>query len=90
MKIYCPHCGVKGSADDSYSGRKIKCPKCQEMFDLKPDMAIDQNEFLTADLGSETLGESLEQNIIQDDSTGEVASLVEDAFPEQNTRNIPE
>ena len=45
MKIYCPHCGVKGSADDSYSGRKIKCPKCQGMFDLTSDMAIDQSEF---------------------------------------------
>ena len=52
MKIYCPHCGVKGSADDSYSGRTIKCPKCQEMFDLTTDMAIDPSEFLTVDLDS--------------------------------------
>ncbi|MFT5729930.1 MAG: hypothetical protein ACI8PB_004103 [Desulforhopalus sp.] len=63
MKIYCPHCGVKGSADDSYSGRTIKCPKCQEMFDLTTDMAIDPSEFLTVDLDSPVaaLAESEEQ-----------------------------
>jgi len=33
MKIQCPHCGVKGSADDSYCGKKVKCPKCQGIFE---------------------------------------------------------
>ncbi len=32
MKIHCPHCGVKGSADDSYHGQKVKCPKCNGIF----------------------------------------------------------
>ena len=32
MKMYCPRCGVKGSADDSYLGRRITCPKCSETF----------------------------------------------------------
>ncbi len=41
MKLHCPHCGVKGSADDSYSGRKVKCPKCQGLFEVKPDMALE-------------------------------------------------
>jgi hypothetical protein len=81
MKIYCPHCGVKGSADDSYSGRKIKCPKCQEMFDLKPDMAIDQSEFLTADLESESLTETVAGDVAQDeislDLDSPVAALAE-------------
>jgi len=40
MKLLCPHCGVKGSAEDSYSGRKVKCPKCQGLFELKPEMAL--------------------------------------------------
>lgn len=39
MKLHCPHCGVKGSADDSYVGRKVKCPKCQGVFDVLADMA---------------------------------------------------
>ena len=33
MKIQCPHCGVKGSADESYRGQKVKCPKCQGIFE---------------------------------------------------------
>lgn len=44
MKLHCPHCGVKGSAEDSYSGRKIKCPKCQGMFELQPEMALEVTE----------------------------------------------
>lgn len=41
MKLYCPHCGVKGSADDSYSGRKVKCPKCQGRFLAQSEMALE-------------------------------------------------
>jgi hypothetical protein len=33
MKLHCPHCGVVGTADDSYEGKKVKCPKCQGMFE---------------------------------------------------------
>lgn len=32
MRIVCPSCGVSGTADDSYSGKKIRCPKCDEVF----------------------------------------------------------
>lgn len=39
MKIQCPHCGVKGSADDSYHGQKVKCPKCQGVFAVISDAA---------------------------------------------------
>ncbi len=38
MKLHCPHCGVEGSADDSYSGLKVKCPKCQGMFEVQPEL----------------------------------------------------
>lgn len=41
MNLHCPHCGVKGSADDSYSGRRVKCPKCDTIFKLTPDPAIE-------------------------------------------------
>lgn len=40
MKLHCPHCGVKGSTDDSYSGRKVTCPECKELFVVSPDMVI--------------------------------------------------
>lgn len=67
MKIYCPHCGVKGSADDSYSGRTIKCPKCEEMFALTDEMAIDHNEFLSVDLDSEGLTETVGEDGLQEE-----------------------
>jgi phage FluMu protein Com len=39
MKLHCPHCGVKGSAEDSYIRRKVKCPKCQGVFEVLSDLA---------------------------------------------------
>lgn len=78
MKIYCPHCGVKGSADDSYSGRKIRCPKCQEMFDLMPDMAIDQSGFLTAAPGVENIGKAVEQDVSQEESGADLSPPAEE------------
>lgn len=36
MKIQCPQCRVKGSADDSHHGQKVKCPKCQAVFVALP------------------------------------------------------
>ncbi len=38
MKIDCPHCGVHGSVDDSYAGRKLRCPKCTKVFLLTEDI----------------------------------------------------
>lgn len=32
MKLDCPHCGVSGSAKDTYIGQKVKCPKCNGVF----------------------------------------------------------
>ncbi len=43
MKMHCPHCGVKGSVDDSYVGRKIRCPKCQETFRCQADEEISRD-----------------------------------------------
>ena len=37
MKLHCPHCGVRGSAADSYVGQKVKCPKCQGIFEVVHD-----------------------------------------------------
>jgi predicted Zn finger-like uncharacterized protein len=39
MKMHCPHCGAKGSVDDAYIGRRIRCPRCQETFRCEADPA---------------------------------------------------
>ncbi len=40
MKMHCPQCGVKGSVDDSYVGRKIRCPKCREEFSCRAEEEV--------------------------------------------------
>jgi len=44
MKIRCPHCGVKGTVDDSYCERKVKCPKCDSVFAVKSEMGLDMQD----------------------------------------------
>lgn len=39
MKINCPHCNVRGSADDAYLGKTVRCPKCQETFLVEETLA---------------------------------------------------
>ena len=34
MKLMCPHCGVKGTADDALMEKKVRCPQCQKIFRL--------------------------------------------------------
>ena len=37
MKMLCPHCGVKGTADDSYTGKMVRCPRCDTEFKVAPE-----------------------------------------------------
>ena len=37
MKIDCPHCGVHGSIDDSFAGKKLRCPQCSKVFLVSDD-----------------------------------------------------
>jgi predicted Zn finger-like uncharacterized protein len=32
MKTQCPHCQTKFNAPDEHKGKKVKCPKCSELF----------------------------------------------------------
>lgn len=32
MRMECPQCGVSGTLDDAFIGRKIRCPKCNHLF----------------------------------------------------------
>lgn len=32
MYMLCPHCQVKGKVKDELIGKKVRCPKCEEIF----------------------------------------------------------
>ncbi len=32
MKVICPHCELKGTADDALVEKKVRCPQCQKVF----------------------------------------------------------
>ena len=34
MKIVCPHCDGKYDVDPQYIGQQIKCPDCENNFEL--------------------------------------------------------
>jgi predicted Zn finger-like uncharacterized protein len=36
MKTQCPHCKAGFNVPDTYSGKKAKCPKCQQGFVVSP------------------------------------------------------
>lgn len=62
MKLLCPHCGVKGSADSSYLGKKVKCPKCSNAFQVKEEMALVLPEELpVAPIEEETVAASKDE-----------------------------
>ena len=35
----CPKCATRLSVDDSLAGRKVRCPKCQEVFTMTAPVA---------------------------------------------------
>lgn len=38
MKMICPQCGVKGTAQSSLMGKRVKCPKCLSIFEVSPEV----------------------------------------------------
>ena len=84
MKMHCPHCGVKGSVDDQFIGRKIRCPKCTETFWCRPDTetAVDGSEPLEAMPPSLAKSQDL-QAVSDEDSLVESLPETADDSPEQ-------
>ena len=40
MKLNCPHCGLKGTADDALLAKKIRCPQCRQVFRLDETIPV--------------------------------------------------
>lgn len=87
MKIECPQCGVSGTLDDAYAGRKIRCPKCKTLFQAGglPEAAstIVGNESIPPSMSSdpESVQEATEHSAAEDEGAVSAAEKME-AAPE--------
>lgn len=87
MKIHCPHCGVKGSADDSYSGKNVKCPKCHEIFVASEPHAVEWERGMADEsapsppAGEQVLAESLTDLRDEEDILDEPGRPAEEETP---------
>lgn len=41
MEMMCPHCGLTGKAESKLFGKKIRCPKCKNIFLVTSDVTVD-------------------------------------------------
>lgn len=80
MKIQCPGCGVSGAVNDSYYGRKIRCPKCGEVFRCRTGEEPGADEL--DDHGGQQDAETLPQQTVDRDSAQEKERWPEQ-FPEE-------
>lgn len=82
MKIQCPHCGVKGSADDSYHGQKLKCPRCQGIFAALPNIAESPPPAPSLVEGPLVPGDSNQQAIGEDavEASHQLPDMADDIF----------
>lgn len=89
MKLHCPHCGVKGVADDAYRGKMVKCPKCLNTFvagelvaDLagqeKPSAVIAEDSPVEKPAARGSEGESVSGPVAADEAVGDEALAAEE------------
>jgi len=86
MKMICPHCGVKGSADQSLLQRKVKCPKCSGIFEVNAEVvtAIPVDDFElepVSDVDETQDDPALEEN---------VDGAFDDLFGDKETSSVDE
>jgi hypothetical protein len=71
MKLICPHCGLKGTAEEALQEKKVRCPQCLKIFRLNDTVIISaesgfqQNASVeqSEDSGKEKPGQSIEGDI---------------------------
>ncbi|SHO48336.1 zinc-ribbon domain-containing protein [Desulfopila aestuarii] len=98
MKIECPHCGVRGTLDDAYAGRKIRCPKCKTLFqvggqqEVTPPIGEQDSVPPPMPPDPETVQEVTEQTAAEAESTTPAAekpeAVEEAAPPEPDTTQV--
>lgn len=79
MKVSCPHCILKGTADDALVEKKVRCPQCQKVFRVieTPNLStvMTSREIAVDDLlGSGTPGE-FDQPMVRDISASRLGPV---------------
>lgn len=100
MNIDCPHCGVQGSVDDSFAGRKLRCPECSKVFivaeEFLPEVddistvrqeKLDDENQITAELDETTIPE---EEVVAETEETEVTPEVLDEPEEEETISVEE
>jgi hypothetical protein len=94
MKLDCPHCGVSGSAKDSYIGQKVKCPKCNGVFEVSeletaeettPDVKKEETlewEDIASEMDLQDAGDEVSEQ--KDEGNPAELSFWEDEFEKQS------
>ncbi len=76
MEMICPQCGVKGTIKDSFVGKRVRCPKCEEIFrvPLHDEHSEDLFDFVEQDLDS---GQMISPDTVSgvDEITREIETL---------------
>lgn len=103
MKMICPHCGVKGSANDALLGRKVKCPKCTTVFVVAAEVVeaievdelelepIEESSALEDDITTEEEVDQVISSLLVGGSghVGEELATEAPASSEETTDNVP-
>lgn len=98
MRIQCPQCGVKGSLDEAFAGRNVRCPKCRALFaagpELRPaepetrDTVVPEAEHST--LQKAVVEMSGEDERIGEESAGKKPQQQEERTVDSGAADIPE
>jgi hypothetical protein len=94
MKLFCPHCGVKGVADDLYRGKLVKCPKCLGTFvAIEPEKTVAGQEFEqppAVPAGQPAIDkQAAETPIAEGPAEAEAKSIEEDVVGEEPAVELP-
>lgn len=75
MKMICPHCGLKGTAEETLLGKKVRCPECQQVF------RVDEKVIVTE--AFRDAGDDVEQSVVTQTLSNTSEELESSQEPEE-------
>ncbi len=66
MKLFCPYCGLKGTANDSLYNKKVNCPDCEKHFVIDCAVIAGPHQNTASPKAESDLHESLPPEIVEE------------------------